>query len=109
MPYHDAVRNSLDRLTRNNDQFTILHESISHTNPQLFDFLAEEQTMAMLAKNGFKDIAMEVRKEVQGIADSVSSGKITPQEYAAAKAKIYLDAGDPTDSTPYMPHMIAEG
>lgn len=63
-------------------------------------FLADPQTAVVLKASGFKNLALEVRKEFQPLVDKVARGEMTPQQYAQGVADMYRAAGDVAGSTP---------
>ncbi|MDB5491155.1 MAG: hypothetical protein JWO78_1004 [Micavibrio sp.] len=90
----NPAQESLNKiLTADKNQFVILGDT-DHTNKNIIGFLAKEQTMAVLAQNGIKNLALEVRKEFQPLADKVSKGELSPRDYAEEKSRMYARQGD---------------
>jgi hypothetical protein len=63
-------------------------------------FLTDPQTAAALKMSGYKNLAMEVRKEFQPLVDKVAKGQMTPEQYAKGVADMYLAAGDAPGGIP---------
>lgn len=102
---------ALDQQLKNTGQFVLMQDNggtghgSNDTGPEnnplnSLSFLANPQTGTVLAQNGFKNLAMEIRYEFQPLVDKVAAGEMTAGEYAQAKADMYRDAGDMIGAIP---------
>lgn len=105
------AQQALDQQLKGTAQFAILQDAggtghgKTDNGPEVSEFnsltfLANPQTATVLAQNGFKNLAMEIRREFQPLADKVARGEMTPAQFAQGKADMYRAAGEVDASTP---------
>jgi len=95
----DPAQTLADHASPETSPFLVLGDT-NHGDMKILEFMAQDGTMTALAAKGYKNIFLEERVEFQGIADQVASGKMTPEEYAQAKADMYAQAGDTSGAAP---------
>lgn len=92
LPADQRAAAALGHVVSRAGQFTVISDT-GHGNMDLMEFMADDKTMAALARSGVKNLFLEVRPEFQGIADAAAAGKISPRQYATERLRIIEESG----------------